>query len=82
MLAEMLFSVEQAFVGRDERRAPLKTPVWEASFFYVSLHSRLPRSLYVLHLPSPSQSMHFRQETRLDHVPEMHSPRGIMRPRN
>ena len=26
----MLFSVEQAFVGRDERRAPLKTPVWEA----------------------------------------------------
>ena len=26
----MLFSAEQAFVGRDERRAPLKTPVWEA----------------------------------------------------
>ena len=26
----MLFSVEQAFVGRDERRAPLKTPAWEA----------------------------------------------------
>ena len=24
----MLFSVEQAFVGRDERRAPLKTPAW------------------------------------------------------
>ena len=27
----MLFSVEQAFVGRDEKRAPLKTPSWEAS---------------------------------------------------
>ena len=26
----MLFSVEQAFVGRDETRAPLKTPAWEA----------------------------------------------------
>ena len=27
----MLFSVEQAFVGRQEIRAPLKTPAWEAS---------------------------------------------------
>ena len=26
----MLPSVEQAFVGRDEKRAPLKTPAWEA----------------------------------------------------
>ena len=26
----MLFSVEQAFVGRDEKRVPLKTPAWEA----------------------------------------------------
>ena len=26
----MLFSVEQAFVGREEIRAPLKTPTWEA----------------------------------------------------
>ena len=26
----MLFSVEQAFVGEDEKRAPLKTPAWEA----------------------------------------------------
>ena len=25
----MLFSVEQAFAGKDERRAPLKTPAWE-----------------------------------------------------
>ena len=27
----MLSSVEQAFVGRDEIRAPLKTPAWEAT---------------------------------------------------
>ena len=26
----MLFPAEQAFVGRDEKRAPLKTPAWEA----------------------------------------------------
>ena len=26
----MLFSVEQAFVGREEIRVPLKTPAWEA----------------------------------------------------
>ena len=25
----MLFSVEQAFVGRDEKRTPLETPAWE-----------------------------------------------------
>ena len=25
-----MFSVEQAFVGRDEKQAPLKTPAWEA----------------------------------------------------
>ena len=30
----MLFSVEQAFVGREEIRAPLKTPAWEASKRY------------------------------------------------
>ena len=27
----MLFSVEQAFVGRNEKRHPLKTRAWEAS---------------------------------------------------
>ena len=26
----MLFSIEQAFVGREEIRAPLKRPAWEA----------------------------------------------------
>ena len=30
----MLFSVEQAFVGRDERRVPLKMPAWEARVTY------------------------------------------------
>ena len=29
-MGKMLLSVEQAFVGRDEIRAPLKTPAWEA----------------------------------------------------
>ena len=29
----MLFSAEQVFVGRDEKRDPLKTPAWEASGF-------------------------------------------------
>ena len=27
----MLSSIEQAFVGRDEKRAPLKTPAWKAT---------------------------------------------------
>ena len=27
----MWFPVEQAFVGRDEKRASLKTPAWEAT---------------------------------------------------
>ena len=29
----MLFPAEQAFVGRDEKRAPLKTPAWEARYY-------------------------------------------------
>ena len=28
----MFFPVEQAFVWRDEKRVPLKTPAWEASY--------------------------------------------------
>ena len=31
----MLFSTEQAFVGRDEKRAPLKTRAWEAKLIQV-----------------------------------------------
>ena len=38
----MLFSVEQAFVGRDEKRAPLKTPAWEALFHYTEKPLRRP----------------------------------------
>ena len=29
----MLFPAVQAFVGRDEKRAPLKTPAWEAKSY-------------------------------------------------
>ena len=32
----MLSSVEQAFVGRDEKRAPPKTPAWEAILGYAA----------------------------------------------
>ena len=32
----MLFSVKQAFEGRDEIRAPLKTPPWEVSSHHAS----------------------------------------------
>ena len=37
----MLFWVEQAFVGRDEIRAPLKTPAWEASGYAISRQNNL-----------------------------------------
>ena len=39
----MLFSVEQAFVGKEEIRAPLKTPAWEATVSVAS-SGYLPRS--------------------------------------
>ena len=32
----MLFLVEQAFEGREEIRAPLKTPPWEVSSHHAS----------------------------------------------
>ena len=35
----VLSSVEQAFVGRNEKRAPLKMPAWEATFLPFSLLS-------------------------------------------
>ena len=41
----MLSLVEQAFVGRDEKRAPLKMPAWEA--YVVGVR---PGSDTVLHL--------------------------------
>ena len=36
----MLFSVEQAFVGREEIRAPLKTAAWEARSMFEGRFSR------------------------------------------
>ena len=55
----MLSSVEQAFVGRDETRAPLKTPAWEARVEhnkkepkYYGIKTRLSRSS----LKSPTSS--------------------------
>ena len=34
----MLSSVEHAFLGRDEKRAPLKTPTWEAMVFKATIN--------------------------------------------
>ena len=42
----MLFSVEQASVGRDEKRAPLKTPVWEATLNNVHFKKFMVMKLY------------------------------------
>ena len=47
----MLFSVEQVFVGRDEKGAPLKTPAWKASSFATKKGSlRSPRGRLVASL--------------------------------
>ena len=37
----MLFSVEQAFEGREEIRAPLKTPAWEARLVEAVKHDSI-----------------------------------------
>ena len=50
----MLFSVEQAFVEREEIRAPLKTPAWEANFsgaVYDTVQDDLKKEI----LPTPSK---------------------------
>ena len=45
----MLFSVEQAFVGREEIRAPLKTPAWEATqALELSMYYDKSKSVYSL----------------------------------
>ena len=36
----MLSSVEQAFVRREEKRAPLKTPAWEAKIYPAKVECR------------------------------------------
>ena len=46
----MLSSVEQVFVGRDEKRAPLKTPAWEAkSILTNALYSLVSLSFKYAH---------------------------------
>ena len=47
----MFFSVEQAFVGREEKRAPLKTPVWEARniFDSVKVSEKSGNSIFIAH---------------------------------
>ena len=47
----MLSSVEQAFVGREEIRAPLKTPAWEAN---PAAHPHKP---LIRRYPSPGWSV-------------------------
>ena len=44
----MLFSVEQAFVGREEIRAPLKTPAWEATLAPAGLLPLCSKSVFIL----------------------------------
>ena len=56
----MLFSVEQVFVGRDKKRAPLKTPAWKASGFATKKGSlRSPRGRLVASLAKCEQSKTF-----------------------
>ena len=42
----MLFSAAQAFLGKDEKRAPLKTPVWVAIYGHRH-HGISPSGVYV-----------------------------------
>ena len=44
----MLSSVEQAFVGREEIRAPLKTPAWEAKLDTEGFFFTVRRSVIIL----------------------------------
>ena len=43
----MLSSVEQAFVRREEIRAPVKTPAWEATVY---MEDHFPSARYIRHL--------------------------------
>ena len=58
----MLFSVEQAFVGREEIRAPLKTPAWEAIFPLDRPFSTALSEMY--NIPSPAFQWEFRPSPR------------------
>ena len=58
---EMLFSVEQAFVGREEIRAPLKTPAWEANqeFEDASNHRNEQKGALIAGVPYPQRPSFF-----------------------
>ena len=52
----MLCLVEQAFVGRDEKRAALKTPPWEVSLHAV-ISFKMARTLIFVGTPSIFESL-------------------------
>ena len=54
MEKECCFRVEQAFVVRDEKRAPLKTPAWKAiiskaSFDFLALFNYFHQTTVLIH---------------------------------
>ena len=51
-----MFLVEQAFVGRDEKRAALKTPVWEVSL-HVVISFKMAQTLIFVGTPSIFESL-------------------------
>ena len=63
----MLFSVEQAFVGRDETRAPLKTTAWEAN---PHLAGKLLRNFVNEMLKQHNQKVRKEQKKRLKKICE------------
>ena len=69
----MLSLVEQAFVGRDEKRAPLKTPAWEAmvptvlsKLMYLPMRLRDDRSDNAVAKASSSPGLVFFGEAKSD----------------
>ena len=59
----MLFSVEQAFVGRYEKQASLKTPAWEATrgINYTTIYLSLVSTFFPSSTVTP-QYVHLWQE--------------------
>ena len=52
----MLFSIEQAFVGREEIRAPQKMPAWEATPPQPGIYRVPPPFFYVVFSLGKSQT--------------------------
>ena len=57
----MLSSVEQAFVGREEIQAPLKTPVWEATREY-HVHNNLISCTGLIWIPTCSWYIYMKMQ--------------------